>query len=77
MWTLICLRRIQDAENERRNISDLLLRMQQQEVVRRNGGVFFKCLNCGRRGPEGRNETEARRLWNEMILWNEAIRNEG
>lgn len=48
-----------------------------KEVVRRNGGVFFKCLNCGRRGPEGRNETEARRLWNEMILWNEAIRNEG
>lgn len=31
------------------------------------GGVVYECTRCGRRGPVGKNETEARRLWNMMI----------
>ena len=30
-------------------------------------GEFYECTNCSMRGPIGKNEKEAKRLWNEMI----------
>ena len=30
-------------------------------------GEFYECQKCGIQSPEGKNETEAKKLWNKMI----------
>ena len=32
-----------------------------------NKGEFYKCPNCGLEAPLGKNDREARKLWNQMV----------